>query len=184
MKCSEEFYLRILQLYMPWRDENELKEENETYEDRYNEVESSIADSIDRHEPFLDIDYEELHSYDLSDSEEEDDNVEFSMINPDLIDFDIDHSSDINVPIGNTRIDNMLLPNDQFYEICSKLNIGQLYIFNFIIKHANEIRLAEKNDKLPPQSFYIFLSAGAGVGKSFLVNVITEYLKRSLRYPG
>ena len=36
---------------------------------------------------------------------------------------------------------------------------------------------------MPPKSFQIFLSGGAGVGKSFLINAITEYLKRVLRYP-
>ena len=35
-----------------------------------------------------------------------------------------------------------------------------------------------------PDSFYIFLSGGGGVGKSFLTNTLTQYLKRVLRYPG
>ena len=34
-----------------------------------------------------------------------------------------------------------------------------------------------------PKSFQIFLSGCAGVGKSFLIKVITKYLKRVLRYP-
>ena len=36
---------------------------------------------------------------------------------------------------------------------------------------------------MPPKPFHIFLSGGTGVGKSFLVKTITEYLKRVLRYP-
>ena len=44
-------------------------------------------------------------------------------------------------------------------------------------------KLAEKNNELPPKPFQIFLSGGAGVGKSFLIKAITEYLKRVLRYP-
>ena len=43
--------------------------------------------------------------------------------------------------------------------------------------------MTEKNDKPPPESFYIFLSGSAGVGKSLLVNVVTEYLNITLRYP-
>ena len=35
LKSPEEHYLRLLQLYMPWRNENELKQENESYEDRH-----------------------------------------------------------------------------------------------------------------------------------------------------
>ena len=185
MKSSEEFYLRVLQLYMPWRNESELKEDNQTYEDKYNEVENEISCNIVKHEPNLDIDYEELHNYDILESDEEEDNNDFSMINPDLLDFDIDADSNPtpNVPIAPTTIDNILLPNDQYYEKCSQLNEGQQSLFNFIMKYAVKCRFAERNNELPPDPFYIFLSGGAGVGKSFLVNVITEYLKRILRYP-
>ena len=51
------------------------------------------------------------------------------------------------------------------------------------MKYALHCKLAEKNDELPPKSFQIFLSGGAGIGKSFLIKAITEYLKRVLRYP-
>ena len=44
-------------------------------------------------------------------------------------------------------------------------------------------KLAEKNNELEPKPFQMFLSGGAGVGKSFLVTAITKYLKRILRYP-
>ena len=44
-------------------------------------------------------------------------------------------------------------------------------------------KLAEKNNELPPKPFQTFLSGGTGVGKSFLIKAITEYLKRVLRYP-
>ena len=35
LKSPEEHYLRVLQLHMPWRNENELKQDNQSYEDRY-----------------------------------------------------------------------------------------------------------------------------------------------------
>ena len=185
LKSSEEFYLRLLQLYMPWRNESELKEDNQNYEDKYNEVEKEIKCNKDKHEPNLEIDYEELHNYDILESDEEEDNNDFSMINPDLIDLDIDDNSTAtqNVPIAPTTIDNLLLSNDRYYEICSQLNEGQQRLFNYIMTYARKCRSAERNNELPPKPFYIFLSGGAGVGKTFLVNVITEYLKRILRYP-
>ena len=185
MKSPEEFYLRVLQLYMPWRSESELKTDMQSYEDKYKEVENDILSNIKKHEPSsdTDIDYDDLHNYDILESDEED-NDEFSMINPDLIDFDINDGNGINNgPIAPTRTDNILLPNDQFYDLCSQLNEGQQHIFNFIMKYAMECHLAENNNKPLPEPFYIFLSGSAGVGKSFLVNVITEYLKRVLRYP-
>ena len=44
--------------------------------------------------------------------------------------------------------------------------------------------LNERNDLDMPDSSNIFLSGGAGAGKSFLVNLITEYLKKTLKYAG
>ena len=187
IKSPEEHYLRILQLYMPWRNESELKEVDQSYRDKYKEVESAILCNINIHEPYMDIDYEELHNPEILESDEEEDR-EFSMLNPSLIDFDIDfHVDDSNGvnngPIAPTAKYNTLLPNEQFYEICSQLNEGQQHLFNYIMKYSVESRFAEINNTDLPEPFYIFLSDGAGVGKSFLVNVITEYLKRILRYP-
>ena len=51
------------------------------------------------------------------------------------------------------------------------------------MQYALHCKLAEKNDELPLIPFQIFLSGGAGVGKSFLIKPITEQLKRVLRYP-
>ena len=45
------------------------------------------------------------------------------MINPKFLDLyleDSDHVS--NAPVVSTVIDNLLLPNEQFYQICSQLN--------------------------------------------------------------
>ena len=50
------------------------------------------------------------------------------------------------------------------------------------MKYAIKSILSERNNRPTPDLFYIFLSGGAGVGKSFLVNLITEYLKKVLRY--
>ena len=35
LKSPEEHYLRLLQLYMRWRNENELKQDKQSYEDKY-----------------------------------------------------------------------------------------------------------------------------------------------------
>ena len=42
------------------------------------------------------------------------------MINPNLLDLDLEDSDNvINVTVVSTIIDNLLLPNEQFYEIYS-----------------------------------------------------------------
>ena len=81
LKSPEEHYLRLLQLYMSWKNENELKQGNQSYEDRYKEVEDDILCNIKKHEPYLDINYEELQNFKFVQSDKEEDNAEFSMIN-------------------------------------------------------------------------------------------------------
>ena len=140
--CPEMFYMKMLQLYMPWRVESHLKEDNWSYEDKFNEVESAILSNINMHEPYLDIDYEELNNYDILESEEEEDNNDRSQHN---------------VPMAASTIDNLLFPNEQFYEICSQLNERQQHLFNFIMTYAIKCCFAENNDQPLPESFYIFL---------------------------
>ena len=48
------------------------------------------------------------------------------MINPNLLDLDLEDCDNVsNAPVLPTIIENLLLPNEQFYEICSQLNEGQ-----------------------------------------------------------
>ena len=60
LKSPEEHYSRLLRLYMPFTNENELKQENLSYEDRYEEVEENVLCDTKKHEPYLDIDYAEF----------------------------------------------------------------------------------------------------------------------------
>ena len=113
LESPEEHYLRLLQLYMLWRNENELKQDNQSYEDRYKAVEGDILCDIKKHEPYLDINFEELQNFNFVQSNEEDDNAEFSMINPNLLDLDLEDSDNvINATAVSTIIDNLLLPNE------------------------------------------------------------------------
>ena len=88
-----------------------------------------------------------------------------------------------NEPVVSTVTDNLLLPYEQFYELCSQLNEDQQHLLNFIMQHVLNCKLAEKNNELPPKPYQMFLSGGTGVGKSFLIKPITEYLRQVLRYP-
>ena len=102
-----------------------------------------------KHETYLDIDYEELENFSFvhSDDEEEEDNTEFSMINPDLLNLDLEVSDSVNnAPVASVTVDNILLPSQQFYEIFSQLNEGQQHLFNFAIQHAVYCKLAEKDN--------------------------------------
>ena len=92
---------------MPWRNENELKQDNENYEDRYKELESDTLCNINKHDPCLDINYEESHNFDCAQSDEKD-NAEFSIIKLNLLDLDLEDSDSVNnAPVVSTIIDNI-----------------------------------------------------------------------------
>ena len=186
LKNSELFFLRVLQLYMPWRSEDELKGDFDTYEEKYDEVESLIKPNVEKHEPYIDLDYDDLNHPYLSEEDDDEIDDDFSMINPELLDLDLEEAGNNTntVPVAATTIDNIMLPTAEFHDMCSKLNEEQMYMFNYIMRYAIKSRFAERNDEETPEPFHIFLSGGAGVGKSFLTTVIYEYLKRVLKYHG
>ena len=70
----------------------------------------------------------------------------------------------------------------------SHLDEGQQQLFNFMY-YALHCKLAEKNNEKRPKLFetfvsvQMFLSGVAGVGKSFLITSITEWLERVLDQP-
>ena len=66
---------------MSWGNENELKQDNQSYEDRYKEVDTDILSNIKKHELYMDVDFEELQNFDFIKSDDKEDNAEFSMIN-------------------------------------------------------------------------------------------------------
>ena len=90
-----------------------------------------------------------------------------------------------NVSVVAISQQTILLPNDQFYDMCFQLNFKQ-HLFDFVMQYAVKCRYHECNNQPLPDAFYIFLSGGGGggIGKSFLVNTVTQYLKRVLRFPG
>ena len=81
---------------MPWGNENELKQDSHSYEDRYKEDEGDILCNIKK-QPYLDINYEELQNFNFVQSDEE-----FSMINPNLLDVDLEDSDVINATAVST----------------------------------------------------------------------------------
>ena len=191
LKDSEHYHMTLLQLYMPWRDEDHIKEGCSSYKEKFDEVESDILPNIQRHDAFygkFDLDDEDLlnNCYDSSDDDDDDDDNdnEFGMLHPDLLDLDMEADSGTNNgPVASSFVQNSSLPCGVFHDMCSKLNEGQQKLFNFIMKYAQELMLNKRNDLPDPDPFHIFLSGGAGVGKSYLVTLITEYLKKTLKYP-
>ena len=90
------------------------------------------------------------------------------MINPNFLDLDLEDSDSMSNARAVSIIEKLLLPNEQYNEICSQLNEGQQHLFNFIMQYALHCKLVESNNMLPPKSFQIFLSGGAAIGAGVL----------------
>ena len=80
-------------------------------------VEDDIMCNVTKHEPYLNIDYEELKNFSFVHSDEEQkDNTEFSIINPNLLDLDLEVSDGVsNAPVASVKVDNLLLPSQKIY---------------------------------------------------------------------
>ncbi|XP_066914113.1 ATP-dependent DNA helicase pif1-like [Clytia hemisphaerica] len=187
----------LLQLYMPWENENDLKGNCATFEERYFEVEEEIRPNILKHDPNFDavneIDINEVPVYNSSDSEnsssDENDN-DYCNIHPDLIDIDYengvnDSTNDTSSVAFTTSDRNPDMPLNLFYTMCSSFNQKQRNLFNYLFKYVLTLKHAEKNSSIDkPNPFRLFLTGGAGVGKSFLVRTLTEQMKKILKEPG
>ena len=189
----------LLQLYMPWRNESDIMDSFPSYEEKFNDVFSVIEDNILNHEPYFgvmdidEIDLEDNSNFmaidDSEDDTDDDHNTsdnEYSAFDPSLLDFDSGfEDGDIPTgPVASSSVTNSSIPLDSYYEMCTQLNEGQQDPFNYIMKWAMRYMLHKDNDEVEPDPFHIFLTGGAGVGKTFLINVLIEYLKKTLVFPG
>ena len=66
LKNLEDHYLGLSQLYMTWRNENELKQNNQSNQDRYKDIEYDILCNTKKHEAFLEIVYEVLQNFSIA----------------------------------------------------------------------------------------------------------------------
>ena len=197
LKERNEYFMVLLQLFMPWENENDLKGQCETFEEKFNEVEEDIKPNILKHDPYFcktdDVDLNDINVYDNSDSEnssDDDQEDNYRIIHPDLIDLDYENDAQdatnetSSVPF-TTSDQNLTMSLDRFYDMCSSLNEKQRNFFNFVFKNVLTLKFSEGIPSIEkPNPFRLFLSGGAGVGKSFLIKCLTEQLKKILKEPG
>ena len=150
LKNRVQYYMTLLQLYMPWRDEDNLKGTYHTFQEKYLDVESTIKPNILKYNKYFeafDIDDDILDNhYDYSSSNDnncndEDYENEFSMLNLDLLDYDSrdEHNGANDEPVGpiaSASIPNASLPREVFHDMCSNSMKASKNLFNFIMKYA------------------------------------------------
>ena len=184
MKNEEDYCMKMLQLFLPWRNENELKHQDDTYTSKYNEVEGDIRHIIEKHQQFEELDPDQLDNQSDTESNEnefsdESDN-EYIALRPELLEINSEPMITINSTTQSRITLRTQYTTEQFYEICYQLNKKQKMLFNAIAKYVQKVKLQSEE----PDPFYIFLSGGGGVGKSFLIGAISEYALRYLIWTG
>lgn len=66
-KDPEQYYHRLLLLYVAWRDEDELKHEDGSYESKFMEVKDAIVSHVQEFEPFHEDVEDVLNDFDADD---------------------------------------------------------------------------------------------------------------------
>ncbi|XP_070573805.1 uncharacterized protein [Ptychodera flava] len=206
-KDSEKYYHRLLILYLPWRKESQLKLNN-SYEAKFVQVHDTIKDTIKKFEPCND---EVQHAYenapDPDDIDEElwdsvappeaeqcrdrqiSDDAEYDLLDPSNLDQDQVSVNPINVTTSlnskrSVTLQAKILANVKYYKIVRSLNDQQRRIHDFIFSWCTSYRIASILGNSLPDPFYVFLTGGAGVGKSHAVHAIFQSAIRQLRREG
>ena len=73
---------------MPWRQERDLDIKTEDMKVSTKKLKMRSLRILKRMNPYLDLNYAELESYIFSNSDDDSNNKEISMLNPSLIDFE------------------------------------------------------------------------------------------------
>ena len=145
-----------LVLCLPWKDENKLKQDDETYEDQYKVVENDIMETMEKRESTVDIDYDELLNHvddDQNDDIDDDQNNENQhkeeseygiMIPEGLLDLNLDlennGNNSVNASSASTAtVTNLTLPNDEYYNMCTQLDERQQHLFNYVMQWLQNI---------------------------------------------
>ena len=189
LKEPELYYMILLQLYLPWRVESDLKGRFSTYQERFASVESQIKSDILKHDPYfeeVDLDLDNLVANMIDDEHSNvgPDRTDFNFLNPDLLDLDFDNNDEnaSNFTPATASFDNRSISREENYEMCSNLNEGQLEIFNYVMRYAVEYMLNERNNLPLPEPIYVFLSGAGGVGKSYVTKAMIENTKNVLKF--
>ena len=180
----EEFAHYLLFLFYPFRNENDLKSVNGSYCEKLSE--SNILEIVNTNRRLFEPDVEEINSAfelfnNISNSSynteinlnENDNNPEESYQEPVLFD---KPSRTLNVPPS-------IYSDDDIREMICSLNTQQQTVFDLVYTWAKrKITYQNCTHKKSVEPIRLFISGGAGVGKSYLVNTIFEAVSKVFNF--
>jgi hypothetical protein len=206
-KDPESFYHKMLLLYLPWRDEQQLLAADRTYTTKFKEAYEALLPNMSQYERLSDdIDAaakavqhgeqpEDAWSRIAAETEQSRLDPEDAMADPDfeMRDPDLDEDplqqEDI-VPSDTGRKTATSayytihkLPNTEYHSLVRSLNAKQRLLHDFICEWCHEVSISNTTmTKAKP--FYIFLSGGGGVGKSHTINAVYQAVYHALHTVG
>ena len=190
------YYREQLMLFHSWRNEEEdLLGGYETYQDHYKAIEKEILSIKSEYDANLDL-HDEVEAAAQTEMQDEFDNVcpniesieakdgldepmtssAYSFYNPQTHNhayYDLGIDIGISTHIANDEVEQIQdrLPEKEYCNLLSKLNTKQRQIFTHIIHFLI---------RNPHEQLRIFLTGGAGVGKSVVIRTLYQALHRLL----
>ena len=76
------------------------------------------------------------------------------------------------------------MEDSEYWELYTGLNEDQRFLFNFVMRQTQEQLHFESNNISCPKPYFVFLSGGGGVGKTYTVKGLIEYIRRNLQFRG
>ena len=187
----EEHAHHLLMLFYPFRNEQELCEEN-SFLTKLNQqnVLTIVNENREKFEPFGNLVEESLihftsHSKSIdSFAEQENDDLHENVVNNDFNSGDEDEIVDFQVDSKASSVTNNLsISNEEINLLISQLNQKQREIFNVINRWARQTVQNRSSDnplKIPP--LRLFITGNAGTGKSFLIKTLYSSVSKTLNF--
>ena len=133
---------------MPWSNESDLQSGPSSYEEKFKHIETEILPNISNHDCFYGV-YEDedlmniTHGPVVNDNDTDNSSCEYGMLNPDLLYLDLPMQGNVENDIGpvSSTVEDLSVSREEFYAFCSQLNKGQQLLFNFIMKHTQQLML-------------------------------------------
>ena len=204
IKAPEKFYHSALMLYLPWRNEQkDLLAGHDSYEHHFEDVRDTINHNIAAYEmnsDELDNALEKLNSHEYPESawdklasetqhqlhddllEGQQPSEEYSYLDP------VELSSGRGLPELSTSTagytvegQSNRLSNQEYYNLVRSLNRDQQPLFHYILNWCRQTVSSKSRPSEKPEAFNIFLTGGAGTGKSHLVKAVVSMMRRELQ---
>ena len=174
LKDPEHYYFTFLQLYIPRRDEIDLKNGCTSYEEKFKHVDTEILPNISNHDCFYwvydDEDLKNITYGSVDEDYKEDSDSEYNMLHFALLDLDMLVQDNVDSSIGPAlaTVEDVSISCEEFYTFCSQLNEDQQQFFQFqyetrLTCYVKWKMLYERNNFSNLDPSYIFLTGRSGV---------------------